>query len=93
MYFAFDLSLVCNKKIYLSVMCSEETVVNEYAALTMLSLASYYSCKRTIFENKGIEALIRCLGSSDADVQKNSIDTLAILVQVCLQSPGVSDTS
>jgi Armadillo/beta-catenin-like repeat len=48
----------------------------------MLSLAGYYSCKRIICENKGIDAMIRCLSSNDADVQKNSIDTLAILVQV-----------
>jgi len=61
---------------------TEETAVNEYAALCLVSLAKYYSCRRQICEHKGVELLIRGLSSSDADVQKNCIDAIALILEV-----------
>jgi hypothetical protein len=63
---------------------AEDSVVSEFAALALLSLASYISCRRIVHENKGLEPLIRCLGSNNADLQKNSIDTMSLLLQVIL---------
>jgi Armadillo/beta-catenin-like repeat len=60
----------------------EDAIVNEFAALALLSLANYVSCKRMICENNGLELLIRCLGSHNADLQKNCIDTISLLLQV-----------
>jgi len=64
------------------VMLSEESTVNEYAALCLVSLAKYYSCKRQICEQKGMELLLRGLGSSDPDVQKNCIEVIALILEV-----------
>ena len=56
--------------------------MNEYAVLCLVALAKYYSCRRQICEYKGVELLIRGLVSSDPDVQKNCIETLALLLEV-----------
>lgn len=61
---------------------TEETSVIEYAALCLVSLAKFFSCKRQICENKGVELLIRGLSSSDADVQKNCIEAIALVLEV-----------
>ena len=45
-------------------------------------MCSDYSSKVAIYEQDGIEALIRCLYSHDPDVQKNGIESLALLMQV-----------
>ena len=67
----------------LDVLCyTEETAVNEYAALCLVSLAQYYRCRRQICEHKGVELLIRALSSSDADVQKNCIEAIALILEV-----------
>ncbi|KAL3878968.1 hypothetical protein ACJMK2_031290 [Sinanodonta woodiana] len=58
----------------------EEIVCHEFAALALSNLASEYSSKSAIFENHGIEPLVRCLSSPDPDVQKNSIEALALLL-------------
>ncbi len=60
----------------------EDTVVHEFAALCLVSLASDFSSKVAIYEQDGLEPLIRCLGSHDPDVQKNSIETIASMLQV-----------
>lgn len=59
----------------------EDTVVHEFAALCLTSLAIDYTSKVTICEQDALEPLIRCLGSHDPDVQKNSIETIALLLQ------------
>lgn len=56
--------------------------MNEYAALCLVSLAKYYSCRRQICEKKGVELLIRGLSSSDPDLQKNSIEAIALILEV-----------
>ena len=60
----------------------EDTVVHEFAALCLVSLANDYSSKVAIYEQDGLEPLIRCLNSHDPDVQKNSIETIASMLQV-----------
>ena len=58
--------------------------MNEYAALCLVSLAKYFSCKRQICEHKGVEQLIRGLSSSDPDVQKNCIEVIALVLEVSI---------
>ena len=60
----------------------EDTVVHEFAALCLVSLANDFSSKVAIYEQEGLEPLIRCLSSHDPDVQKNAIETIASMLQV-----------
>ena len=60
----------------------EDTVVHEFSALGLSQMAIEFSSKATIFENNGIEPLVKCLNSSDPDVQKNAVETLAQLMLV-----------
>ena len=62
--------------------CTEETSVNEYAALCLASMGKYYSCKRQICEHKGVEQLIRGLSSADPDLQKNCIEVISLVLEV-----------
>ncbi|KAJ8298392.1 hypothetical protein KUTeg_024923 [Tegillarca granosa] len=55
----------------------EDSVVHEFAALGLSYMATEFSSKSAIFENNGIEPLVKCLSSSDPDVQKNGIEALA----------------
>ncbi|XP_041358509.1 armadillo repeat-containing protein 3-like isoform X2 [Gigantopelta aegis] len=55
----------------------EETVVHEFSALALSYFAKEFTSKVAIFEHGGVEALVRCLSSTDPDVQKNSIEALA----------------
>ena len=58
-------------------------MTHEFAALTLSSLAHDYSSKVMIDESKdGIESLVRCLQSTDPDVQKNSIETINLVLDV-----------
>lgn len=56
-----------------------DTVVHEFAALALSYMSTEFSSKVTVFDNGGVEPLIRLLSSSDPDVQKNSIEALAQL--------------
>lgn len=56
--------------------------MNEFAALAVSFMATEFSSKVTIFDNGGIEPLVRLLSSSDPDVQKNSIEALAQMALV-----------
>ncbi|KAL8577393.1 hypothetical protein ACOMHN_060215 [Nucella lapillus] len=56
-----------------------DLVVNEFAALAVSFMATEFSSKVTIFDNGGVEPLVRLLTSCDPDVQKNSIEALAQL--------------
>ncbi|XP_071087902.1 armadillo repeat-containing protein 3-like isoform X2 [Haliotis cracherodii] len=55
----------------------EDTVVHEFSTLALSYLATEFSTKVSIFENNGIEPLVKCLSSTDPDVQKNAIEALA----------------
>ncbi|KAL4230819.1 Armadillo repeat-containing protein 3 [Mactra antiquata] len=58
----------------------EDAVCHEFAALAMSNMATEFSSKASIYENGGIEPLVRCLSSHDPDVQKNGIEALALLL-------------
>lgn len=45
-------------------------------------MAAEYTTKVKIFEQGGLEPLIRLLGSPDPDVKKNSLECIYLLVQV-----------
>ena len=58
--------------------------MHEFAALGLSKMSQDFSSKVTIFESDGLESLIRCLSSSDPDVQKNSLETIALMLQVII---------
>lgn len=58
----------------------EDSVCHEFSALALSNMATEFSSKASIFEHHGVEPLVRCLGSSDPDVQKNGIEALALLL-------------
>lgn len=64
------------------IFITEDAVVHEFAGLCLSSLASDYTSKVAICEQDGLEPLVRCLNSHDPDVQKNSIETITLLLQV-----------
>lgn len=59
-------------------------MVHEFAALCLSSLAIDFSSKVAICEHGGVEPLVRCLSANDPDVQKNAIETLSLMLQVCI---------
>ena len=61
---------------------SEEVVVHEYATYCLMHLSNDFTSKIAIYEQGTLESLIRLLNSTDPDVQKNSIDTIALMLQV-----------
>lgn len=63
----------------------EDTLCHEFAALALSSMANDYTSKVVIFENDGMEALIRGISAGDPDVQKNSVEAISLLLQVCTQ--------
>lgn len=70
--------------IFNTVVFPEETLVHEFAALALCSLATEFSTTVSIWECGGVEPLVRCLGSPDPDVQKNAIEALAKLLLVSI---------
>lgn len=60
----------------------EDVVIHEFATLCLAYMAVEYTTKVQIFEQGGLEPLIRLLGSPDPDVQKNSVECIYLLVQV-----------
>ncbi|XP_010079043.1 PREDICTED: armadillo repeat-containing protein 3-like, partial [Pterocles gutturalis] len=59
----------------------EDIVIHEFATLCLAYMAVEYTTKIQIFEQGGLEPLIRLLGSPDPDVQKNSVECIYLLVQ------------
>ncbi|NXH79790.1 ARMC3 protein, partial [Edolisoma coerulescens] len=59
----------------------EDVVIHEFATLCLAHMAVEYTTKVKIFEQGGLEPLIRLLGSPDPDVQKNSVECIYLLVQ------------
>ncbi|NXC29659.1 ARMC3 protein, partial [Campylorhamphus procurvoides] len=59
----------------------ENVVIHEFATLCLAHMAVEYTTKVKIFEQGGVEPLIRLLGSPDPDVQKNSLECIYLLVQ------------
>nr|XP_009501826.1 PREDICTED: armadillo repeat-containing protein 3 isoform X1 [Phalacrocorax carbo] len=59
----------------------EDVVIHEFATLCLAHMALEYTTKVQIFEQGGLEPLIRLLGSPDPDVKKNSVECIYLLVQ------------
>ncbi|NXB38285.1 ARMC3 protein, partial [Eulacestoma nigropectus] len=59
----------------------EDVVIHEFATLCLAHMAVEYTTKVKIFEQGGLEPLIRLLGSPDPDVKKNSVECIYLLVQ------------
>ncbi|XP_071661327.1 armadillo repeat-containing protein 3 isoform X3 [Patagioenas fasciata] len=59
----------------------EDVVIHEFATLCLAHMAVEHTTKVHIFEQGGLEPLIRLLGSPDPDVQKNSVECIYLLVQ------------
>ncbi|KFM04799.1 Armadillo repeat-containing protein 3 [Aptenodytes forsteri] len=59
----------------------EDVVIHEFATLCLAHMAGGYTTKVQIFEQGGLEPLIRLLGSPDPDVKKNSVECIYLLVQ------------
>lgn len=60
----------------------EEVVIHEFASLCLVHMSVDYNSKIQIFEQGGLEPLIRLLGSPDPDVKKNCVECIYNLVQV-----------
>ncbi|XP_044281233.1 armadillo repeat-containing protein 3 isoform X1 [Varanus komodoensis] len=59
----------------------EDVVIHEFASLCLAHMAVEYNSKVQIFEQGGLEPLIRLLGSPDPDVKKNCVECIHNLVQ------------
>ncbi|XP_064019015.1 armadillo repeat-containing protein 3 isoform X2 [Pogoniulus pusillus] len=59
----------------------EDIVIHEFATLCLAHMAVEYTTKERIFEQGGLEPLIRLLDSPDPDVKKNSVECIYFLVQ------------
>ncbi|XP_074214189.1 armadillo repeat-containing protein 3 isoform X2 [Camelus bactrianus] len=59
----------------------EEVVTHEFASLCLANMSVEYMGKVQIFEQGGLEPLIRLLTSPDPDVKKNSIECIYNMVQ------------
>lgn len=62
----------------------EDVVIHEFASLCLVHMSIDYNSKVQIFEQGGLEPLIRLLGSPDPDVKKNCVECIYNLVQVMI---------
>ncbi|XP_066278896.1 armadillo repeat-containing protein 3-like isoform X1 [Branchiostoma lanceolatum] len=58
----------------------EDTICHEFASLCISNMAQEFTNKVIIFEQSGLDSLIRLMASPDPDVQKNSTEALCRLV-------------
>lgn len=63
-------------------MVSANPVVHEFAFLCLSSLAVDFTAKITIAKRGGLELLVDGLSSADPDIQRNCVETLALVLQV-----------
>ncbi|XP_031563754.1 armadillo repeat-containing protein 3-like [Actinia tenebrosa] len=59
----------------------EDVLCHEFASLALANMSADFSSKIEIFEQGGLEPLIKLLSSPDCDVQKNSVESICHLVQ------------
>ncbi|NXY68204.1 ARMC3 protein, partial [Glareola pratincola] len=59
----------------------EDVVIHEFATLCLAHMAVEYTTKIQIFEQGGLEPLVKLLCSPDPDVKKNSLECIYLLVQ------------
>nr|XP_061810184.1 armadillo repeat-containing protein 3-like [Nerophis lumbriciformis] len=67
----------------------DDPVIQEYGTLCLAYLSLAPNCKVQIFDNKGMQALIKLLASPEPDVQKNSLETIFNLIQNSQFCPSV----
>ncbi|KAK9396237.1 ARMC3: Armadillo repeat containing 3, partial [Crotalus adamanteus] len=71
-----------NATMVVGIMAShKEVVIHEFASLCLVHMSVDYNSKVQIFEQGGLEPLIRLLGSPDPDVKKNCVECIYNLVQ------------
>jgi len=56
--------------------------VQEFAFLCLSSLAVDFTVKITVAQKGGLPLLVSSLSSTDPDIQKNCVETLALVLQV-----------
>lgn len=61
---------------------AEDIVMHEFASLCLVHMSIEYNSKVQIFEQGGLEPLIRLLSSPDPDVKKNCVECIYNMVQV-----------
>jgi len=66
----------------LSTVLTANPVVHEFAFFCLSSLAVDFSAKIAIAEKGGLPLLVRGLSYDDPDIQRNSVETLALVLQV-----------
>ncbi|NXG58387.1 ARMC3 protein, partial [Hemiprocne comata] len=59
----------------------EDVVIHDFATLCLAQMAVEYTTKVQIFEQGGLEPLVRLLASPDPDVKKNSVECIYLLMQ------------
>jgi len=86
MYISLNISFVTSLTYLLTYFClcveAANLVVHEFAFLCLSSLAVDFTAKITIAEKGGLPLLVNSLSSSDPDIQRNSVETLALVLQV-----------
>lgn len=79
--FCFYFCLVlCRNKVSL-IAYAETITTHEFAGLLLSYMASDFSSKVLIAQSDGLSPLVACLAESDPDVQKNALDTIALMLQ------------
>ena len=63
-------------------MDTDNLVVHEFAFLCLSSLAVDFTAKIAIAQKGGLALLLSSLSSTDPDIQKNCVETLALVLQV-----------
>ncbi|XP_038031230.2 armadillo repeat-containing protein 3 isoform X3 [Anas platyrhynchos] len=81
-----------NAMMVFGIMASnQDVVIHEFATLCLAQMAVEYTTKVQIFEQGGLEPLIRLLDSPDPDVKKNSVECIYLLVQDFQSRAAVSE--
>ncbi|XP_053116677.1 armadillo repeat-containing protein 3 isoform X2 [Hemicordylus capensis] len=81
-----------NATMAVGIMASHKDVVtHEFASLCLVHMAVEYNSKVQIFEQGGLEPLIRLLSSPDPDVKKNCVECIYNLVQDFQSRAAVRD--
>jgi len=57
-------------------------VVHEFAFFCLSSLAVDFTAKTTIIDKGGLPLLVNGFISTDPDIQRNCVETLALMLQV-----------
>jgi len=67
---------------YSAYVYTANLVVHEFAFLCLSSLAVDFTTKITVAQKGGLPILVSSLSSTDPDIQRNCVETLALVLQV-----------